>query len=80
MSVLAEGGALRHAAAMAGIETRRAGVLADLLVREEVLRDADPVHFVHPVVRRIVAEQLTSIERDDLHLEAARELVGRAAS
>ena len=79
MSVLAEGGALRHAAAMAGIETRRAGVLADLLVREEILRDADPVHFVHPVVRRIVAEQLTSIERDDLHLEAARELLaGRA--
>ena len=79
MSVLAEGGRLRHAAAMAGMEPRRAGVVAGLLVRAAVLRDEDPVHFVHPIVRRVVAEQLTSVERDELHLEAARlEIDGRA--
>jgi DNA-binding CsgD family transcriptional regulator len=79
MSVLAEGGRLRHAAELAGMEPRRAGVVAGLLVRAAILRGEDPVHFVHPIVRRIVAEQLTSVERDDLHHEAARlEIEGRA--
>ena len=67
MSVLAEGGALRHAAAMAGMDAARAGVVARLLVRAAILRDEDPVHFAHPIVRRVIADQLTSIERDDLH-------------
>ncbi len=75
MSVLGDGGALRHAAAMAGLEPERAGVLAGLLVRAAILRDDDPVRFVHPIVRRVLAEQLTSIERDDLHRDAARLLI-----
>ncbi|WP_169542138.1 ATP-binding protein [Solirubrobacter soli] len=79
MSVLAEGSALRHAAAIAGIELQRAGAAAKRLVGAEVLRSQDPVHFEHPIIRRIVAEQLSSVERDELHLAAARELLeGRA--
>ena len=83
MSVLAEGGALRHAAAMAGMEPERAGVVAGQLVRAAILRDEDPVRFVHPIVRRVLADQLTSVARDDLHpalsdllIRAAREIHG----
>jgi DNA-binding CsgD family transcriptional regulator len=80
MCVLGDGGALRHAAAMAGLAPARAGVLAGLLVRAAILRDDDPVRFVHPIVRRVLVEQLTSIERDDLHRHAARLLIEARAA
>ena len=71
MSVLGDGGSLRHAARLAGMEPPRAGDIAKLLVRAEILRDEDPIRFVHPIVRRVTTEQLTSVEREDWHLEAA---------
>ena len=74
MSVLAEGGALRHAARWRGwsrgAARRRAPARG-----AAILRDEDPVRFVHPLVRRVIAEQLTSVERDELHFAAARLLI-----
>ena len=75
MSVLGDGSAVRHAARLAGAEPRQAGAVARLLVGAAILRDDDPVRFVHPLVRRVVAEGLTSVEREDWHLEAARLLL-----
>jgi DNA-binding CsgD family transcriptional regulator len=80
MSVLGDGGAVRHAARLAGLEPRQAGAVARSLVGAAILRDDDPVRFVHPLVRRVIAEGLTSVEREDWHLEAARLLLEERSS
>jgi DNA-binding CsgD family transcriptional regulator len=72
MSVIGDGGSLRHAALLAGLEARRAGELARGLVHAAILSEEDPIAFAHPIVRRVIAERLTSVERDDAHRGAAR--------
>jgi len=72
MAVLGDGCALRHAAAMAGVEMVQAIPLAADLVRVEVLAADDPPRFIHPVVRDALEGSLQSDARDRLHRSAAR--------
>ena len=74
LAVLGDGGRLRHAAAIAGLDMPAAIRLAAELVRVEVLAAADPPGFLHPIVRDAVEALMSSDERDTAHRRAAREL------
>jgi DNA-binding CsgD family transcriptional regulator len=74
LAVLGDGGQVRHAAALAGLDIDRAIQLTAGLVRVEVLATADPPCFLHPIVRAAVEASLGSDERHAAHQSAAREL------
>jgi DNA-binding CsgD family transcriptional regulator len=74
MAVLGDGGRLRHAAAVAGVE--EAGALARGLLEMEILAEEEPFRFSHPVVRGAVYADLTYDARERFHLRAARLLIG----
>jgi DNA-binding CsgD family transcriptional regulator len=74
LAVLGDGGRLRHAAAIAGLDMPAAIRLVAELVRVEVLAAADPPGFLHPIVRDAVEAAATSDQRDAAHRRAAREL------
>jgi predicted ATPase len=79
MAVL-DGGRLADAAVLAGLEEQVAAAAAARMQRIEVLARADPVAFVHPLVRRSVYETLSVTERDAAHGAAARRLREARAS
>ncbi|HEX5559390.1 MAG TPA: AAA family ATPase [Gaiellales bacterium] len=70
-AMLGDGGALRHAAALAGLDPVGAAQNADRLVTVDILRGADPIEFSHPVVRAAVYERIDAATRDALHRRAA---------
>jgi DNA-binding CsgD family transcriptional regulator len=72
VAVLGDGCELRHAAALAKLETRAAAGLVPGLVRVEVLAEGAPPRFLHPVVREAVSASLPTDRRDAAHLAAAR--------
>jgi len=72
LAVLGDGGELRHAAAIAGVEMADAVRLAGGLVRLEVLATDDPPLFIHPVIRDALEASLGGDGRDSAHRSAAR--------
>jgi DNA-binding CsgD family transcriptional regulator len=70
-AVLGDGSELRHVAALAGLEPARAVREAGRLVAVDLLRDADPIEFFHPVVRSAIFERIDAGTRDELHRRAA---------
>ena len=80
LAVLGDGGQLRQAAAMAGLDFAAAIRLAAGLVRVEVLATADPPCFLHPIVRAVVEASLAGDERHAAHWSAARVLEGDGAA
>jgi DNA-binding CsgD family transcriptional regulator len=78
-SILGDGTELRHAAALAGVETTELGPAAAALVRLDLLRREDPLEFSHPVVRRAVYETLDVVERNAAHRSAAERLLDAGA-
>jgi len=80
LAVLGDGGELRHAAAVAGLEMDAAERLAASLVRVEILAEDNPPRFLHPVVREAVEASLASDRRDAAHRAAARLLHADGAS
>ena len=79
VSILGDGAALRHAAALAGVEPRQLGPAAAALVRLDLLRRDDPLEFFHPVVRSAVHETLDVVARDAAHRSAAALLLQAGA-
>ena len=80
MGVLGDGASVRHAARLAVLEPSRAAEVARLLVRAGILASEDPVAFAHPIVQRVILRHLTSVEREQGHLAAARLLLEEEAS
>jgi DNA-binding CsgD family transcriptional regulator len=78
-SIVGDGAALRHAAALAGVEPTELGPAAAVLVRLDLLRSVDPLEFFHPVVRSAVYETLDVAERDAAHRLAAELLLQAGA-
>jgi DNA-binding CsgD family transcriptional regulator len=78
-SIVGDGAALRHAAALAGVESSELGPAAAVLVRLDLLRSVDPLEFFHPVVRSAVYETLDVAERDAAHRLAAELLLQTGA-
>jgi hypothetical protein len=71
VAVLGDAARLPHLAALVGLsESRAAGAVATL-TRAEVLRDDDPIGFVHPVVADAVYRDIPTVERRLEHERAA---------
>jgi DNA-binding CsgD family transcriptional regulator len=76
IAVLDTDAELRHAAAIAGIDLDQAVEAADALTTARVLAPGRPLHFVHPILRQAVYEDLPAGRRADAHARAARILDG----
>ena len=72
LAVLGDGAALHHAAHLAVLGAADAAQAADALIRADVLADARPLAFVHPIVRDSVYADMTTAERGFQHGRAAR--------
>ena len=70
---------LRHAAALAGLGLPAATAATDALAAADVLAPGDPLAFVHPIVRRVVADSIPAAELGALHARAARLLHAEGA-
>ena len=79
VAVLGPGSPLDEVAALAGADEALAARAADALVGIDVLAAKGALDFVHPVVRSAVYEQIPPLERQALHVEAAKLLTARGA-
>ncbi|MEU4287320.1 BTAD domain-containing putative transcriptional regulator [Kribbella sp. NPDC026596] len=70
-SVLGDGATLPAVAALAGIPEDRTAEALAALARTEIVRDEQPVAFVHPLVRDAVYHALPAAERGLCHERAA---------
>jgi DNA-binding CsgD family transcriptional regulator/tetratricopeptide (TPR) repeat protein len=80
-SVLGDGTPLEDAAALAGLELPGAAAAATALAEADLLRAAETIAFVHPVVRAAVYAGLGPFGRREAHARAVRLLTaaGRPA-
>jgi class 3 adenylate cyclase/DNA-binding CsgD family transcriptional regulator len=62
---------LRHAAALANLDNELAGHTATMLARADILRYELPLEFTHPVVRKVVYDDMSPGERVAGHRRAA---------
>ena len=72
LAVLGDGCEVRHAAAIAGMETDVARRLIGGLARAEVLAAGDQPRFMHPVIREALEASLGGDGKDRAHRCAAR--------
>ncbi|HEX6405295.1 MAG TPA: AAA family ATPase [Pseudonocardiaceae bacterium] len=79
VAVLGDRIELRHAAALAGLDSGSAIRAADALTAAGILALRRPVEFVHPMVRRAVYESLPAAERHHAHRHAAAILEAEGA-
>ena len=70
---------LREAADLAGLELRGATMVADRLASAQILRAAEPLEFLHPLLRDAVYEDLAAGYRGSLHRRAATLLADSGA-
>jgi DNA-binding CsgD family transcriptional regulator len=75
-AILGDGADLRHAAALAGLDVAAAGRAATALVRSDLLREENPLEFIHPVVRTAVYQDMDEGDRLSAHRRAAQTLLG----
>lgn len=78
-AMLGDGSPLRRAAALAGIDTVAAGEAADALVAAGILRSAEPIEFLHPLVGSAVSAGMAPAARSAEHARAARLLADEGA-
>ena len=79
VAVIGEGSGT-DAAAVAGLEQEKARAAAAALVRAGIFRDDSVLAYAQPVVRRAVYDSLSSMERADLHGQAATRLFAAVAA
>jgi DNA-binding CsgD family transcriptional regulator len=71
---------LRHAAALAELESAPAARAADALARIEVLVSTRPLAFVHPLVHHAIYEAIAPGARSLMHAAAARRLAAEGTT
>jgi DNA-binding SARP family transcriptional activator/tetratricopeptide (TPR) repeat protein len=74
IAILGEGARLPAVAAFAGLGEAAATDAVAALVRADILRADAQLGFVHPLVRAAVYEELSPVERERRHYEAASTL------
>jgi tetratricopeptide (TPR) repeat protein len=74
VAVLDSAARVRHVALLCNLSLDEVLVVSDLLIEAEILRDARPLEFIHPIVRAAVYEQLPTGERSRQHRRAAEVL------
>ena len=79
VAILGDDADPRLASALAGLDELDAEEAASALARVDVLRPQPPLGFVHPLIRTVVYESLTPLERDAAHAEAADLLTAAGA-
>ena len=79
VAVLGDGTELRLAAMLAELDFDAAAAAADALLSADLLAKAQPLQFVHPLVRSAVYDQLAPGARAQTHAHAARLLIGQGA-
>ncbi len=72
VAILGDGAALPNVAALSGLSELETATAIGDLARIEVVRDSEPVRFVHPLVCEAVYRDLTSVERALRHKRAAQ--------
>jgi DNA-binding CsgD family transcriptional regulator len=72
VAILGDDVPLRQAAKLAGLTLQQAASAADSLAAVDVLAPAEPLRFVHPLVRRAMYRDVPVFARAARHLEAAR--------
>jgi DNA-binding CsgD family transcriptional regulator len=70
-AVLGDGAALRHVAALAGLDSSRTASVADALAAQQLLAPGEPIRFFHPLVRSSLYEAIPAAERAEMHARAA---------
>ena len=80
IAILGERCELRHAAGICHMKIATASHLAAELVRLEVLAEARPPRFLHPIVEHAVARTLSAPEQEAGHRRAARILYAERSS
>ncbi|HET6876404.1 MAG TPA: BTAD domain-containing putative transcriptional regulator [Jatrophihabitans sp.] len=80
VAVLGDAAQLPNIATLTGLTERQAAAAIAVLTRAEVLRDDNPVGFVHPLVGEAVYRDLPAAERGLEHERAADLLISRGAS
>lgn len=70
VAVLGADAHLRHVASLTGLTIGEAGLVADQLLRADILGPDRPLAFVHPVVESAVAGRLLPGERSERHRRA----------
>jgi DNA-binding CsgD family transcriptional regulator len=73
--ILGDGSELRLAAALAGLDTAGALSAATALVRSDLLRQENPLEFMHPIVRTAVFEEMAANDRMHAQRRAAELLL-----
>jgi DNA-binding CsgD family transcriptional regulator len=73
-AVLGLDATVHRIAALAGVAPAEASAVVDLLALAQVVSDARPVEFVHPMVRAAIYADIPTGERARLHALAARVL------
>ncbi|WP_369133559.1 BTAD domain-containing putative transcriptional regulator [Modestobacter sp. I12A-02662] len=79
-AVLGDGAPLPVVAALAGLPEQQTAAALAVLARAEIVKDEQPLAFVHPLVRDAVYRDLPAAERGLRHEEAARLLRAAGAS
>ena len=79
LAVLGPGAALRHVAALAGLDPAEAARAVDRLAATELVTTEPRLAFVHPLVAQAVAERTPVAERHRAHRVAAAELAADGA-
>jgi DNA-binding CsgD family transcriptional regulator len=79
VAVLDDEAALSEVAALADLAPREAGSLTSALAASQVLADATPLRFAHPLIRTAVLDDLGVVKARVLHARAARLLRARGA-
>jgi predicted ATPase len=76
VAVLGDGAQLRHIAALTGLSEPDTAAAVAMLTRAQLLRDEDPLGFVHPIVAEAIYREMPSVERGLQHERAATVLSG----
>ncbi len=79
-AVLGDGAPLPAVAALAGISEADTAAALAVLTRTEIVKDEQPLQFVHPLARDAVYRHLPAAQRELWHERAARVLSGCGAS
>jgi DNA-binding CsgD family transcriptional regulator len=79
VAVLGPQARLTTCAQLAELDVRRARELADELASLAVLERAEPLRFVHPIVRTAIYDDIPAGRRADLHARAAHLLADQQA-
>jgi DNA-binding CsgD family transcriptional regulator len=79
VAVLGSDASVTRAAQLAGVDADRARSLSTALTDAAVLAAGEPLHFVHPIARSAIYEDIPAGERRLLHARAARLLAVEGA-